>query len=83
MISHRSPQIIGYKKPTTNDVENRVPGSELAQKCDGDQPTNDIPTLALLIICSATATFNDLIIWCFNNTFNNISAISWRPVVVV
>jgi hypothetical protein len=40
MISHRSPQIIGYKKPTTNDVENRVPGSELAQKCDGDQPTN-------------------------------------------
>jgi hypothetical protein len=62
MISHRSPEIIGYKKPTTNDVENRVPGSELAQKCDGYQPINDIPTLVLLIICSATATFNDLII---------------------
>jgi hypothetical protein len=38
------------------------PGSELAQKCDGYQPINDIPTLVLLIICSATATFNDLII---------------------
>jgi hypothetical protein len=21
--------------------------------------------------------------WCFNDTFNNISAISWRPVLVV
>jgi hypothetical protein len=51
MISHRSSQIIGYKKKTTtNDVENRVPVSERAQKCDGDQPVNDIPTLALLII---------------------------------
>ena len=59
MISHRSPQIIGYKKPTTNNVENRVPGSERAQKCDGDQSVNDIPTVSLLIICFATATFND------------------------
>jgi len=26
----------------------------------------------------------DLIdVWCFNATFNNISAISWRPVLVV
>jgi len=26
---------------------------------------------------------DDLIFWCFNATFNNISAISWRPVLVV
>jgi hypothetical protein len=25
----------------------------------------------------------DLDFWCFNATFNNISAISWRPVLVV
>jgi hypothetical protein len=25
----------------------------------------------------------DLIFWCFNATFKNISAISWRPVLVV
>ena len=24
-----------------------------------------------------------LIFWCFNTTFSNISAISWRPVLVV
>jgi hypothetical protein len=24
-----------------------------------------------------------LIFWCFNATFNNISAISWRPILVV
>ena len=83
MISQPSPQIIGNKKNTTNDVENRVPGSGRAQKCDGHQPVNDIPILVLLIILSATATFNDLIIWCFNDTFNNISAISWRQVSVV
>jgi hypothetical protein len=49
------------KKSTTNDVGNRVPGLGQAHKCDGDQPVNDIPTLASLIIWSATATFNDLI----------------------
>ena len=26
---------------------------------------------------------NDLDFWCFNATFSNISAISWRPVLVV
>jgi hypothetical protein len=25
----------------------------------------------------------DFDFWCFNATFNNISAISWRPVLVV
>jgi hypothetical protein len=25
----------------------------------------------------------DLAFWCFNDTFSNISAISWRPVLVV
>jgi hypothetical protein len=25
----------------------------------------------------------DLIFWCFNATFSNISAISWRPVLVM
>jgi len=27
--------------------------------------------------------FDDLDFWCINATFNNISAISWRPVLVV
>jgi hypothetical protein len=28
-------------------------------------------------------TFIDWDFWCFNATFSNISAISWRPVLVV
>jgi hypothetical protein len=24
----------------------------------------------------------DFVLWCFNDTFSNISAISWRPVLV-
>ena len=35
---------------------------------------------------TSTKIFGDLIwfdFWCFNATFNNMSAISWRPVLVV
>jgi len=38
------------------------------------------------MVCTAKHAEIDLILidfWCFNATFNNISAISWRPVFVV
>jgi hypothetical protein len=38
------------------------------------------------IISSFNLTHDLILIfdfWCFNTTFNNISAISWRPVLVV
>jgi hypothetical protein len=54
-ISKRRPDTghlksLNIKQNTTNDVENRVPGSGRAQKCDGHQPVNDITTIALLMI---------------------------------
>jgi hypothetical protein len=47
--------------------------------------------LFISVVLTPISSFNphchDLILifdfWCFNATFNNISAISWRPVLVV
>jgi len=36
-----------------------------------------------ILIIEAKANYNDLILVVFNATFSNISAISWRPVLVV
>ena len=39
----------------------------------------------VLLLLNSQVTFKALRFdfWCFNATFNNISAISWRPVLVV
>jgi hypothetical protein len=39
----------------------------------------------VLLLLNSRVTFKALRFdfWCFNATFNNISAISWRPVLVV
>jgi hypothetical protein len=34
-------------------------------------------------VCGFFLKKNYFYFWCFNATFNNISAISWRPVLVV
>ena len=50
MIRHRSPQIIEYKKTKQKTLEIEFLVQDRHTKCDGDQPVNDIPTLALFII---------------------------------
>ena len=42
---------------------------------------SDLITCLLLFVY--WGNMNDFDFWCFNATFSNISAISWRPVLVV
>ena len=47
-----------------------------------------LQVISVEVVCFKACRLIDLILifhefWCFNATFNNISAISWRPVLVV
>ena len=44
---------------------------------------NSVPVLKQYFICQYKNSITFFDFWCFNTSFSNISAISWRPVLVV
>ena len=57
---------------------------EIESYRDTNPDMQAVPSKAwvLFVVARVPRRF-ELIFWCFNATFNNISAISWRPVLVV
>jgi hypothetical protein len=45
--------------------------------------TNNPNTISTYVIIQLYVIHDLIDFWCFNATFSNISAISWRPVLVV
>jgi hypothetical protein len=57
---------------------------EIESYRDTNPDTQAVPSKAWVLFAVARMSRRfKLIFWCFNATFNNISAISWRPVLAV